>query len=142
MDVHGSCFALKTFNFFFTVVNSNEGLETIFIFILLCNEMQELAIDPIPQCLTSPLANLRMVRVDMKDYFEWEFVVSDFDKEIVVFKCLLQSTPALETMEIQIPEYVNEAMNKFTDFLLKLSEVSTASAQTKICVKKILKPTI
>ena len=132
MDVHGSCFALKTFNFFFTVVNSNEGLETIFIFILLCNE-----IDPIPQCLTSPLANLRMVRVDMKDYFEWEVVVSDFDNEIVVLKCLLQSTPALETIEIQIPEYVNEAMNKFTDFLLKLSEVSTVSAQTKICVKKI-----
>jgi len=120
MDVHGSCFAEKIVNLFFPVVNCNEGVETIFIFILLCNEMQELAIDPIPQCLTSPLANLHMVRVYMKDYFEWEFVVSDFDKEIVVFKCLLQSTPVLETMEIQIPEYVNEATNKFTDFLLKL----------------------
>jgi hypothetical protein len=109
MDVHGSCFALKTVNFFFPVVNCNEGVETTFIFILLCNEMQELGIDPIPQCLTSPLANLRMVRVDMKDYFEWEVVVSDFDKEIVVLQCLLQSTPALETMEIQIPEYVNES---------------------------------
>ena len=137
MDVHGSCFALKTVNFFFPVVNSNEGVETIFIFILLGNEMQELAIHPIPQCITSPLANLRMVRVDMKDYFEWEVVVSDFDKEIAVLKCLLQSTPALDTIEIQIPEYVNEAMNKFTDFLLKLSKVSTVSAQTKICVKKI-----
>lgn len=110
-------------------------LSEMIVFSFPCNTMQEIGPEPVPPCLTRPLANLRMVSIDMEDYIEWGLVdLSDIYQEIAVLKCLLQSTPALQTMEFQFPESANGEENELAEiFLLQLSEVSRASAQAKIC---------
>ncbi|XP_059074771.1 FBD-associated F-box protein At5g38590 isoform X1 [Cryptomeria japonica] len=61
--------------------------------------VQELARDPIPDCLASPHVNLKKIRVEVLEL--------DY-KEIAVISCLLQSIPSLETMEIRLPDEYDE----------------------------------
>ncbi|XP_057821064.1 uncharacterized protein LOC131033713 isoform X2 [Cryptomeria japonica] len=62
--------------------------------------LQEVARDPIPDCLTPPHVNLKKICVD----------IHDFDhKEVAVISCLLQSMPSLQTLEIQLPEKLDES---------------------------------
>jgi len=56
--------------------------------------MQELARDPVPPCLSSPLVNLQFLVVDINKFDE---------KEIAVLGGLLQSTPALKIMDFVLP---------------------------------------
>ncbi|GLJ07195.1 hypothetical protein SUGI_0061250 [Cryptomeria japonica] len=61
--------------------------------------VQELAREPVPVCLTSPHLNLKKIRVQVLEFD---------DKEIAIISCLLQSTPFLERIEIQLPEEYEE----------------------------------
>ncbi|GLJ07206.1 hypothetical protein SUGI_0061580 [Cryptomeria japonica] len=78
--------------------------------------VQELARDPIPDCLASPHVNLKKIRVEVLEL--------DY-KEIAVISCLLQSMPSLETMEIRLPdEYYEGRCMKFLKDILYLRRAS------------------
>lgn len=58
--------------------------------LFLCHGMKKLGKDQIRECLSSPLANLRILQVDTVKLHHSELVMLDY---------LLHSTPALEIME-------------------------------------------
>jgi hypothetical protein len=86
--------------------------------------MQELARDPIPPCLSSSLANLRIVHVDTLTFD---------DEEIAVLGCLLQSSPALQIMEFLPPQPDIETPTTYMRFSENLFSLKRASTQVRIC---------
>eukprot|EP00253_Pinus_taeda_P023705 PITA_23705 len=83
--------------------------------------LSKLARNPIPQCLSCPLANLRILQVDTLEFD---------DGEIAVLGCLLQSSPALEIMEFRRPNPVIETP-EYTGFKERLFSLRRASTQVR-----------
>ena len=91
-------------------------------------DIQGSARDAILPCLVSPLSKLRMLKLEMSRYGGRD--------EILALGCLLQSTPSLETFEIQIPDYAEEWEKDCMELLLKLSNFRRASTRAKISLKR------
>ena len=85
--------------------------------------MQMLDPDLIPECLSSPLANLRKVQVEL-----YSFDVS----ETAVVGCLLQSSPALQILEFGL--FLEETIEwpEYREFVEIVSSLKRASTQATI----------
>ena len=85
--------------------------------------MQELFRDQIPDSLSSTLRMLRKVRINLRTMDERETVALDW---------LVQSSPALEILELRIREEDLET-SKYMAFVEKLVSFVTVSTQVTMC---------
>eukprot|EP00253_Pinus_taeda_P035108 PITA_35108 len=91
------------------------------------NFLSELANHAISLSLNSPLSNLRKIRV----YIHLD---GTSDREISVLGCLLQNTPALQVMELQLTDDADSESPMYPWFLEKVLYLNRASKQARIVV--------